>query len=144
MIEVFKSKIGTRASEQGLAPLSRWLDGKLVAAEVGSLSVEFDIREDFSNPAMILHGGVAAAMMDEVMGMTVYSLGKDAFFASVNLNVDYLRPAKVGETVLVKSEIIKDGHTIVHAECVITNQEGKIVAKSVSNLVRTNFGFKKA
>lgn len=139
IFEAMQAHIGRYSSEGSPSALSRWLNGKLVAVEWGSLTFEFEVREDFTNPAMILHGGVAAAMMDDVIGATVFSLGKDAFFASLNLNVDYLRPAKIGETIQVISEIIRDGNTVTHAECKILNKEGKLVAKAVSNLVRTKF-----
>lgn len=142
IIEFFKANIGNRIGEKSPSLLAKWLDGKLVSAEFGSLGFEFEVKPEFTNPAMILHGGVASAMMDEVIGATVYSLDKGAFYASVNLNVDFLNPAKMGEKVLVKSSIVRNGNTIVHAECQITNEKGDIIAKSVSNMVKTSFTMK--
>jgi acyl-coenzyme A thioesterase 13 len=139
ILEAFKANLGKRTSDVGPSLFSKWLDGKLLAAEWGSLTFEFEVRPEFCNPAHILHGGVSASMLDEVMGATVFTLAKDAFFASLNLNVEYLRPAKVGEIVTVKSNVIRNGNTVVHVECAITNAEGAIVAKAVSNLVRTKF-----
>lgn len=142
IIEFLKSNIGGRMGEGSPSLVAKWLDGELVAAEYGSLTFRFEVKPEFTNPAMILHGGVSAAMMDEVLGATVYSLDKGAFYATVNLNVDYLRPAKVGEKVLATSEIIKEGKTLIHAACTLTNEAGEIVAKCVSNLARTSFATK--
>lgn len=142
IIEFLQANIGGRMGDGSPSLVAKWLDGELVAAELGSLTFRFEVKPEFTNPAMILHGGVSAAMLDEVLGATVYSLDKGAFYATVNLNVDYLRPAKVGEKLLAKSEVIKDGKTLIHASCTLTNEAGEIVAKCISNLVRTSFAMK--
>jgi acyl-coenzyme A thioesterase 13 len=120
--------------------VAKWLDGKLTAAEYGSLTFEFEVKPEFTNPVKILHGGVSSAIMDEVIGATVYSLDKEAFYASVNLNVDFILPAKEGEIIIARSQVIRNGNTIVHVECEIRNEAGDLIAKSVSNMVRTKFG----
>ncbi len=142
IIEFFKANIGRKMGEGSPSAVAKWLDGKLVAAEFGSLTFEFEVKPEFTNPAMILHGGVTSAIIDEVIGATVYSLAKEAFYASVSLNVDFLNPAKVGEKIFATSEIIRNGKTVVHAECKVKNEKGDLIAKAVSNLVRTGFAMK--
>lgn len=142
ILDFMRAHIGGRMGEGSPSLVAKWLDGELTAVEYGSLTFKFEVKPEFTNPALILHGGVSAAMMDEVLGATVYSLDKGAFYATINLNVDYLRPAKQGEFVWVTSEIIKEGKTLIHAACTIKNEAGDIVAKSVSNLARTNFSMK--
>jgi acyl-coenzyme A thioesterase 13 len=137
IIEFFKSSIGKYAGDMSPSPLGRWLNGKLIAVEEGSVEVEFVVREEMTNPLSILHGGTAASMLDDVMGMTVYMLGRENFYTTVNLNVDYLSPAKVGDTLLVKSKIIRAGKTVINIECIIHNADHKIVAKCTSNMVAT-------
>lgn len=137
VFEFFKSNIGKYAAEMSPSPLGRWLNGKLVSAEEGSVGVEFTVRDEMTNPAGILHGGTAASMLDDVMGMTVFMLGRETFYTTVNLNVDYLSPAKIGDTLLVKSKIIRAGKTVINIECQILNADHKIVAKCSSNMVVT-------
>ncbi|MES2732821.1 MAG: PaaI family thioesterase [Bacteroidota bacterium] len=119
------------------SPLARWMNGTLKAASEGTMTVEFTVREEMTNPIGILHGGIAAAMMDEVVGATVYSLGSEYFYVSVNLNVDYLSSAKLGDVVLVHSQVVRKGRNIVHAECQITNTEGKLLVKATTNMLAT-------
>jgi acyl-coenzyme A thioesterase 13 len=137
VLEFFKSNIGNNAAEISPSPLGRWLNGKLIAAEDGSLTFLFVVREEMTNPGKILHGGVSAAMMDDVMGMTVFSMGRENFYTSVNLSIDYLLPAKVGDLIFVKSKVIRAGKTVINMECEIINAENKIIAKCTSNLVVT-------
>lgn len=122
-----------------ISPVGRWLNGKLIAAEEGSLLVEFVVRQDMTNPMGVLHGGIAATIMDDVVGMMVYVLGRDFAYTSVNLNCDFLHAARLGDVLLAGGKVVRAGKNIIHVEGVITNQEDKIVAKCTSNLIQTSF-----
>ncbi|MBA4851764.1 PaaI family thioesterase [Emticicia sp. BO119] len=137
VIEFFKANIGKYAADISPSSLGRWMNGKLIAVEEGSIEVEFVVREEMTNPLKILHGGTAASMLDDVMGMTVYMLGRETFYTTVNLSVDYLSPAKEGDTLLVKSNIIRAGKTVIHITSTIYTADKKIVAKCTSNMVAT-------
>ena len=135
-LEALRAKID-ESMHSSPSPVGRWLNGTLRVVEEGSLTIEFVVREDMTNPVGILHGGIAAAMMDEVLGITVYSLGHENFYTTVNLHIDYLSSARMGETVRVQSHIIRKGRNIVHADCRMTNPEGKLLAKATTNMLET-------
>jgi acyl-coenzyme A thioesterase 13 len=135
-IESLKSLID-QPMARNPSPVARWLDGRLKAVKEGSLTVEFTVREEMTNPMGILHGGISATMLDEVLGATVFSLGDEHFFVSVNLNVDYLSSAQVGEVVTAQSQVVRKGRNIVHAECRLTNAEGKLLVKATTNMLAT-------
>ncbi len=137
-LDFFRANVGPNLSQRSPSPTGRWLGGMLLAAEPGSLTVQFTVREEFCNPARILHGGIAATMMDDLMGITVFSLRLDVFFTSVNLNVDFLYAAPLGTTVVARSEVVRQGKKIIHAECRLTDEAGRLVAKATSNLVATS------
>lgn len=137
IMEFFKSNVGKYAADISPSGLGKWMNGKLIAVHEGSIEVEFVVREEMTNPLKILHGGSAASMLDDVMGMTVYMLGRESFYTTVNLNVDYLFPAKIGDTLLVKSKVIRAGKTVINIECTIYNTDHKIIAKCTSNMVAT-------
>jgi hypothetical protein len=44
-----------------------------------------------------LHGGIAATILDDIVGTMVYALGREFAYTSVNLNCDFLNPAVVGD-----------------------------------------------
>ncbi len=44
-LEIFKSFIGKRLAERSPSPISKWLDGTLVAVEHGSLTVGFVVQK---------------------------------------------------------------------------------------------------
>ena len=123
---------------QTASPVARWLDGTLLAAEAGGLTVSFVVREEMTNPMGILHGGISATMMDDVLGATVFSLGSEFFYTTVNLNADYLGSARAGETITVTTHVVRQGRNVVHAEAKIHNAAGKLLVKSTSNLLVTS------
>jgi acyl-coenzyme A thioesterase 13 len=135
-LEFFRSQIGNNLTNS-ISPFGRWLRGTLRSVEYGLMSVEFEIRKDMTNPAGVLHGGAAAAIMDEVAGMMVYALGREFAYTSVNLNCDFLNPAREGDILTANAKVIRGGRNIIHCECEIVTAEGKIVAKSATNLIQT-------
>ena len=136
VLQRFQSQIG-KAVEYRSESLGSWLGGTLVAAAEGDFTLSFTVRKDMTNLVGIMHGGTASAIIDDVMGMTVYALGKEFVYVTVSLSVDFLDNAKEGETVFARARVIRNGRTLVNVECHITNGAGRILAKGTSNLVAT-------
>lgn len=138
MIEFFKENIGKKVSEGNPFPLIKWLDGTLHAAREGSLTFKHTVKPEFANPLGILHGGIASTFMDDVIGATVFSLGKPHYYVSLSLNVDFLSQAKIGEDIYVSAEVVRNGENIIHIEAKIVNEAGKIIAKATSNMAKVH------
>ncbi|MGM0943942.1 MAG: PaaI family thioesterase [Bacteroidota bacterium] len=140
-LEFFKSQIG-KTLDKTPSAAGNWLAGKLLAIEAGYIEVQFTIRPDMCNPAKILHGGVASLMMDDVIGMANFVAGSEYLMTSINLSVDFLSSAKIGEELIVSAKLIRSGSNLNHWEAVITKDSGKIVAKSSSNMIKTHLKLK--
>lgn len=132
-IEFFKRQLGKTITESP-SPVGRWLKGTLVDIVPGSLTAEIEVREEMTNPGGMLHGGSAALICDELIGAAVASLEKPLPFVSVNLHTEFLRPAMKGDIVRAKSEVIRNGKTVINAECKIYSQQGKLLVKAQSTL----------
>ena len=136
VLQFFQSQIGKPFDHSQLS-LSNWLSGTFVEVQEGALTMSFQVRKDMTNPIGILHGGAASAIIDDVIGMTAYALGKDFVYVTVSLSIDFLDNAKEGETIYAKTNVIRNGRTLVNVECQLTNESGKILARGTSNLVAT-------
>lgn len=121
--------------ENSPSPLSVWLKGKLTDVSYGKASVEYIVRKEMTNPLGTLQGGMYTAMMDDALGVAVYSLGKDKFYTTVSFYVDYLESAVEGEAITVTAEVVRQGNTMVNVEMWVTNRNSKLIAKGNSNLV---------
>lgn len=123
--------------DSDFSPVGKWLSGTLKAVKVGELTVDYTIRHEMTNPVGTIHGGMVSLMCDEVIGMTAYSLYNEYHFTSVNLVVDFLSKAVKDEVLSVTAKVIRKGRTIINLECMVTNADGKLIAKAQQNMVRT-------
>ncbi len=136
-LEHFRSLIGQNFKDKSRSPFGRWLAGTLLAAELGRLVIEFEVRPEMLNPAGTFHGGVIAGIMDDAIGATIFALGKKNFFTSVNLVVDYFAPAKLGDRVIAKTAIIKEGAKVINAQCEIWHSEkNRLLSRGTTNLMK--------
>ncbi|MFM1913595.1 MAG: hypothetical protein RIR51_1438 [Bacteroidota bacterium] len=126
---------------KNVGPVAIALDGVLLAAQKGSLIAEFVVREDQLNHANVLHGGVITTMLDEIMGMTLITEEISNLYVTINLSVDFLYGAKLGEKVKVVSEVIRVGKKVANIEGKMYNEEGKLLAKASSNFAATSIPF---
>ena len=120
------------------SPFMRWLKPVVLTVEEGHLEFEYQIRPEWLNPIGNLHGGVTAAIIDDALGATVFSLNEPSFFTTINNVIDYLGIAKKGEKIIAETNIIKRGKQFVNAQCEIWNSDkSRLLAKGTSNLFKT-------
>jgi acyl-coenzyme A thioesterase 13 len=116
------------------SPVGCWLNGKLIAVELGKATIEYTVRNEMTNPLGTLQGGVFATMMDDTLGVAVYSLGKDKLYVAANFYVDYLEAVREGDKVIVEATILREGNSILNVDMQMTNSGGKLLATGKCNL----------
>ncbi|MCV9930289.1 PaaI family thioesterase [Flavobacterium sp. LS1R49] len=121
------------------SPFMLWMNPIVVDAQEGTVTFKYMIRDEMTNPVKSLHGGVTAAIADDCIGATLFSLNEDNFYTTINLVVDYFAPAHLGDTILAETAIIKRGKQLVNAQCEIWNKDKtRLIARAYSNLLKTN------
>lgn len=121
-----------------VSPVGRWLQGSLLDAEApGKLLGSYTVREEWTNPIGTLHGGIISLIFDDLMGAALFSMGLATHYVSLNLHVNFLGPAKLGDTVLCTTAAIRTGKTVAYLEAYLRHTDGRIVAHAISNLVST-------
>jgi acyl-coenzyme A thioesterase 13 len=92
-----------------------------------------------TNPVGTLHGGVTSAIIDDIIGATMFSFDEEHFYTTVNLVVDYFAHAREGDIVIADTSIVKKGKQMVNAQCEIWNADKtRLIARGYSNLLKTN------
>jgi acyl-coenzyme A thioesterase 13 len=138
-LEALKARIGQEFTASP-SPFTHWLRPTVLAAEEGKLSFRYQVRGEMINPIGTLHGGVTAAIMDDVIGATVYSCNDPFFWTTINNVIDYFAVAKENEFVIAETSIVKKGRQITNAQCEIWNEnKTRLLAKGYSNLLKTDF-----
>lgn len=121
------------------SPFMKWLNPIVVSAEEGKIQFQYTVREEWLNPMGNLHGGVTAAIIDDVIGATMFSLNEDSFIVTINNSIDYFSAAKEHDQIVAETKIIKRGKQFVNAECEIWNTDkSRLIARGTSNLFKIN------
>jgi uncharacterized protein (TIGR00369 family) len=116
----------------------KWLKPTIVSAERGKLIFQYLVREEMTNPMGILHGGVTAAIIDDVIGATMFSFNESYFYTTLNNVVDYFSPGKEGDVIIAETRVIKKGRQLVNVQCEVWNKEKtRLIARGYSNLLKT-------
>jgi acyl-coenzyme A thioesterase 13 len=136
-VEFFLSQIGKEKWAYDY-PLMDWLKASVLNAAEQEVRMQFKVEQYMLNPTGILHGGIAATMLDELMGAATSLAGRPTAFATINMSVDYLHSARLGDIITGEGRIIRAGKTVMHAEARLMCGD-KVLAKATSNLIATSF-----
>ena len=115
---------------ENMTGFSKHNNFKFVEIKEKSAIIRADLTENSMNPYKIAHGGLIFGLGDMAMGMATKSTGRNA--VTLSANITYLKPA-VGEYLLAKAEVIKNGKTTAYVRCDIYNDKDVQVATMDSN-----------
>lgn len=137
-LAVLKTFIGKEFTDSP-SPFMRWLNPVVVSAEEGKIEFRYTVRPEWLNPMGNLHGGVTAAIMDDIIGATMFSLNEKSFITTINNVIDYFSTATVNDDIIAETKIIKRGRQFVNAQCEIWNADKtRLIARGTSNLFKIN------
>jgi acyl-coenzyme A thioesterase 13 len=113
-----------------------WLKPVVISAKPGELLFSYTVRKEMTNPSGVLHGGVIAGIIDDLIGATVYALGLSHSFTTINNSIDYFAPALEGDLITAKTAIVKQGRTIINLQCeIFLPAKKRLIAKGYSNML---------
>ena len=85
---------------------------RLISVDEGRVQVEMEVGEEHTNPFGTLHGGFTATIVDIVTTSACIATKRESGGVSVNLTVNYLAPANIGDTILVDAQVTRLGRTV--------------------------------
>lgn len=102
----------------------------LVSAAPEKLICEMKVEEQHTNKFGTLHGGLTATLVDSISTMALMCTERGAAGVSVDMNITYMSPAKIGEEIVITAHILKQGRTLAFASVDLTNKAtGKLIAQ---------------
>jgi phenylacetic acid degradation protein PaaD len=106
---------------------------KLVELSKGYAKVKLEMKKDFINWENLIHGGVIASVLDQAFGCSLNTL--DYIYVAVQLNINYLAAAPVGETLYAESRVIYAGKKLGVSEMTVADSKGKTIARATGTTV---------
>jgi uncharacterized protein (TIGR00369 family) len=96
----------------------------------GVVRLGFRAAQPHANGRGFVHGGMISALADNAMGLScAETLGDGASLVTVNLALDFLGVATLGQWVEIEPRVNRTGSTLCFAEAVVT-ADGQPCAKA--------------
>lgn len=109
-----------------------------VAPERGEIEICFEAGEGFTNPVGKVQGGFLAAMLDDTLGPALVATLPDGEFAvTLELKVNFLRPASPGR-ITGTGRVVHRGGSIAFLAGELRDDSGEVLATATatSRIVR--------
>ena len=110
-----------------------WLGMRIEELSRGHARVKLDVRRDFLTWDNLVQGGVIASLLDQAFGCAVNTL--ENIYVAVQLNINFLSSAPVGETIHAEARVVHAGRTLAVSEMTVVNSKGKIIARATGTSV---------
>jgi uncharacterized protein (TIGR00369 family) len=121
-----------QAALQVRPPVSELIGFEVSKASEGHVVVVLQAGTRHFNPMGTVHGGILCDIADAAMGIAfATTLAPGESFTTVELKINFLRPVRQAQ-LRATGRVVQRGRTIGYVECEITDEHGKLVAKSNS------------
>lgn len=110
-------------------PFLKLLDIRPLDAAEGRATFEMLVDERHLRTRGILHGGVTAALLDTALGYAAGTTAPEGYFVvTVQLNLNYIRPAWESEKLYATGEVKHAGRQTAVAQGEIRTAENELIA----------------
>jgi len=116
-------------------PIVELLGVRLLVSHEGTGVAELAVDERHHNAMGAVHGGVFCDLGDVAIGAAIVSiLAPGETFATIGLNIDFLRPVTKAR-VTARASVLKRGSRVVFCHCRIQDDTGHDVADVRSSVL---------
>lgn len=115
-----------------MPPVSKLIGFTLTSMQPGQAVIELETTDRHANPMGTLHGGILCDIADAAMGIAYASLLKEGeTFTTIEFKINFLKPVWKAK-LQAQGRVVSSGNTIGLAECDITDDKHRLVAKASS------------
>ncbi|XP_061196160.1 acyl-coenzyme A thioesterase 13-like [Saccostrea echinata] len=101
----------------------------VVAGGGGNITCEFEVTEEHRNSHGTLHGGMMSLLVDAVTSWALHTKVRDRNSASIDLSLRFIKPARVGETIVIDAKTVKCGRRVAFLSAEIRSENGDLLAQ---------------
>jgi uncharacterized protein (TIGR00369 family) len=109
-----------------------------VNGEKGCVTVAYNTGEALSNRYGAIHGGMTAAMLDDVMSLAAgLTIEWGQITPTLEMKVSYIKQGVPGARLIATAKTVRRGASIVFLEADLKSEDGSLVATASSTIAIT-------
>ena len=116
-------------------PMLQTLDIRLVESGDNHAVMEVTVAEKHANYFGGAHGGLLAILADTACFFSRPLIPAGKKVSTVNLNLNYMRPARLGDRLRARAELVRLGRQTANLDIRITNESGKELVQGTAVLM---------
>jgi len=103
----------------------------------GGVDLAFEVQPAHCNARGLLHGGVLAALCDNIMGLSLATvLDREVSIITIHLALDYLGSARLGDLVVITPRVVHGGASLGTCDALAHSGARAIARANASFTVR--------
>jgi len=107
-----------------------------VDAKAGRVRVAYDTTDQLANRYGAIHGGMTAAMLDDVISLAAgLTIEWGQITPTLEMKVSYIAQGKPGTRILAEARTIRRGGTVMFLEADLKDEGGKLIATASSTVM---------
>jgi uncharacterized protein (TIGR00369 family) len=124
------------AYENGAFPFLHAIRMEPLEIGEGTGSLRIILEDQHLRVGAIMHGGVAAALLDTALGLAAATKApKQHDVVTAQLNINYIKAARIGDELIGSGEVVHSGRRTCVARADVRTASGELVATGSGTLM---------
>lgn len=124
------------AYQHGAFPFLHWIGMEPLEVGDGTGSLRIVLQESHLRIGSIMHGGVAAALLDSALGLSAATKApKQHDVVTVQFNINFIKAARAGDELIATGEVVHAGRRTCVARADVRTRAGQLVAAGTGTLL---------
>jgi uncharacterized protein (TIGR00369 family) len=96
----------------------------------GEVTASYEVPDHFQGYPGVVHGGIVAAMLDEIAGRAAMAGNHDRFRYTAKLEIRYRRPTPLGERLQIRGWVVEQRGSRTLAKAEIRLEDGTLCSEA--------------
>jgi uncharacterized protein (TIGR00369 family) len=97
---------------------------------------QITVRRQYQGYPGVVHGGIVAALLDEIGGRVTMSANPDRFMVTAKLDLKYRKPVPVETPLMLTARLIRDRGRLAETHAELRLPDGSVAAEAVVTLAQ--------
>jgi len=124
------AELTAKAKEE---PIASFLKVKILELSPGYAKVAMKLKPEYQNFNGVTFGGMIMAVADQAFAYASNSLVQPSLASQFNIH--FLAGPGVNDELIAECRVVKSGQRVGISEMVVTNQDGKLIAKATGTTI---------